>query len=209
MKERPILFSAEMVRAILEGRKTQTRRVMKWQPDYDAIIDVGEIGSSRGVAYIGNSTSGGIRNRAPCPYGQLGDRLLVRETFRVIDQTQPRIAIDYRSDPEEKWNRIGDLLGDGKKWTPSIHRPRWASRILLEITDVRVELVQEISEDDAKAEGAALEFAGAAFAAKHGSLLGRQYRYGFVHLWDSINAARGVGWDVNPWVWVIEFRRIE
>jgi hypothetical protein len=191
MKERPILFNDEMVRAILDGRKTQTRRVAKVET-----CDTRPLGG--GHVFI--TPTGCYSPRTPehhvsyCPYGQPGDRLWVRETFRVIDgQTQPRIAIDYRADPEDKWCRIGDFLGDGKKWRPSIHMPRWASRILLEITNVRVERVQEISVADAKAEG----------------VCGLSARAEFLMLWDSINAKRGFGWDANPWVWVIEFRRTE
>jgi hypothetical protein len=193
MKERPILFSAEMVRAILDGRKTQTRRVAK-------------LNASGRVKLPGSPSNWHCEDPdavLACPYGQPGDRLWVRETFRVIDgQTQPRIAIDYRADPEDKWCRIGDFLCDGKKWTPSIYMPRLASRILLEITNVRVERVQEISDKDCLAEG----IADLAIPLRPDLTM---YRSSYADLWDSINAKRGFGWDANPWVWVIEFRRIE
>ena len=209
MKERPILFSGAMVRAILDGRKSQTRRVIK---DFaiKRLSNRHEFATSGphqlsmketpGYAYV--ELDSGALVGLPCPYGQPGDRLWVRETFRVIDgQSQDAIAIDYRSDPEEKWCRIGDFLGDGKKWTPSIHMRREYSRIMLEITNVRVERLQDISNKDCIEEGVA----DLSIPLRPGLSM---WRSCYADLWDSINAARGYGWDVNPWVWVIEFRMV-
>lgn len=174
MKERPILFSAPMVRAILEGRKTMTRRVVKPQPP----------ATRRGRPWC--SIEDLI---ASCPYGIPGDRLWVRETFRTVGGGHPI----YRADD----NRIG------VRWKPAIHMRRVYSRILLEITDVRVERLQDITEDGAKLEGAKPSF-----------LDGNDivsvvpfYRDGFMHLWNDINGPGS--WDANPWVWCVSFKRLK
>jgi hypothetical protein len=191
MKERPILFSGPMVRAILDGRKTQTRRVVKPQPD-----------PNESAWY---QPGPGIFSM--CPYGQSGDRLWVRETW--LHGTCPNghgIAAyiesglsgdaDYRLHPAADETEVNWA----HKWRrrPSIHMPRWASRINLEITDVCVERVQDISEADACHEGAP-------------AIVGRNigpvtYREGFRELWDSIYSKRGCGWDANPWCWCISFK---
>lgn len=171
-KERPILFSGEMVRAILDGRKTQTRRVMKHQ-------------------------NGAHLAFQKCPHGNPGDCLWVRESFRLSvpaheGQTgYPIYRANFKDDP---------ILGI---WKPSIHMPRWASRITLEITGVRVERVRDISEEDAKAEGWPRDQE--LFPTVNTSYKANLW---FERLWDSINAERGFGWDVNPWVWVLEFKRV-
>jgi hypothetical protein len=167
MTERPIIFSGEMVRAILEGRKTQTRRVVKHIEDNSPVI-----------------TDPRIFNK-PCPYGQPGDRLWVREAFQLDD-----------SDPTFVYFRA-----DGKQcnwWRPSIHMPRWASRITLEITGVRVERLQEINRGGAMQEGCPFQNIANVTCPLTW----------FSFLWNSIYRTRGQGWDANPWVWVIEFRRI-
>ena len=220
MNERPILFNSEMVRAILDGRKSQTRRVIKPQP----YSDVGALGVKYGgitthnfhlfsTMHGGGTSDSGMRL---CPYGVPGDRLWVRETFCIessyeVGPYKPPFR-DGRPcrwhDNEEWWEQphykatdptpeleIG--TGDpGVKWTPSIHMPRWASRITLEIVNVRVERVQEIDEAGAILEGA------------DASKYEKSYRYAFSQLWDSINAKRGFGWDANPWLWIIEFKRV-
>jgi len=207
MKERPILFNAEMVRAVLDGRKTQTRRVMKPQPDDDARITIGEIGTSLGVAYIGNERSGGIATRVPCPYGQPGDRLWVRERHSFNDSMKSASPGCWLVDVEYSDGTEQNILAEIKKpkltrergetgWRPSIFMPRWASRITLEITGIRVERVQDISEEDVHAEGCDIMTTGQAHA-----------QAWFHKLWDSINAKRGYGWNDNPWVWVNEFKR--
>ena len=180
---KPILLSGEMVRAILDGRKTKTRRPLKPQLYDDAKIIIGEIGSSKGVAYIGDSMSGGHVTRVVSPYGQVGDRLWIRETFCLehqVEKDQPPPFGDSRpirwefagmeSDPEgadSMWlqphYRATDPTpelayedSDGEptvRWKPAIHMPRWASRITLEITDIRIERLQEITEEAAIAEG--------------------------------------------------------
>ncbi|ENH6339276.1 hypothetical protein ABWH74_002617 [Burkholderia vietnamiensis] len=213
MKERPILFSGAMVRAILEGRKTQTRRVMKHQPPDDvAPITVARyhptIVDRRGDEAPGPEIFGAFSDDGEwgckSPFGEPGDRLWVRETHLAwwkLDEANPagpRVfshVAAYAADGYE--------LEPGEKWIPSIHMLRAASRITLEITDVRAERLQEISQDDAEAEG--IDFLRSVPDADE-TLDAR----GLFHcLWDGINAERGHGWEANPWVWVIEFRRID
>ncbi len=175
--ERPILFGAAMVRAILEGRKTQTRRAMKPQP--------AELRDIKGQ---------------DCPYGRQGERLWVRETFCVDEDDQPVVL--YRATDHESC---------GQPWRPAIFMPRSASRITLEITAVRVERLQDISEEDAKAEGAEFGFCvGRDFhePCDPEDAVASSYKQGFAFLWDSINAKRGLGWEANPWVWVVKFKRL-
>lgn len=196
MKERPILFSGPMVRAIMDGRKTMTRRVVKPQPE---MVFDGE-SLSDGNAY------GGWEPKLPpwskWPY-QLGDTLWVRETWQgAVDGDEPLYGIIYRAswnanEPAFKRDDRAEKYFTGvSKWRPSIHMPRWASRITLEVTGVRVERLQDITEHDAIGEGVI------------SSDYDKTYRYAFSVLWDSINAKRGYGWAANPWVWVIEFRNM-
>ena len=184
MKERPILFSAPMVRALLAGTKTQTRRIVK----------------ARDLEWM--DVHQGLRepdNAERCPYGQPGDRLWVRETFARIDgQTRPWIETDYQA-TYTHGDRLGDTLGIKKRWTPSIHMPRHASRITLEITRVRVERLRACNEVDAIAEGAPWAACGAPQEGSH--------KAGFAQLWEQINGHGS--WEANPWVWVIEFKAIE
>ena len=182
MKERPILFSGEMVRAILEGRKTQTRRIVKdgTPDDWNA-----------------------------CPYGVIGDRLWVRETWRLWDVLENYVGgqntatVQYKAGPlgsdrvltvsDEQRGNLSNLEND--RWRPSIFMPRWASRITLEITGVRVERLQEITEKDALAEGV-------------GYAITRDCKVPqFARLWDQING-KHAPWESNPWVWVVEFKRV-
>ena len=222
---KPLLLTGEMVRAILDGRKTRTRRPLKPQLYDDAKIIIGEIGSSKGVAYIGDSMSGGHVTRVVSPYGQVGDRLWVRETFCLehqVEGDQPPPFGDSRpirwefegmeSDPEgaDMWVQphyratdptpelaYEDSNGEPTvRWKPSIHMPRWASRITLEITEIRVERVQEITEEEAISEG---------FFPDDGV----SEVYCFSEAWDSLYAKKGLGWYANPWVWVLTFRRVE
>ena len=184
MREMPILFYAPMVRALLAGTKTQTRRIIKPQH----------------LAFFNQDAAAMLSdwNERPLPYGQPGDRLWVRETFARIDgQTRPWIETDYKA-TYTHGDRLGDTLGIKKRWTPSIHMPRHASRITLEVTGVRVERLQDISEADAIAEGVrnSLHLPGGRFA-----------RENFAHLWWTINGDGS--WESNPWVWVIEFKRVE
>ena len=196
MKERPILFNAPMVRAILDGRKTVTRRVVKPQPageirrgepDFNHWID------TKYWERQNQKENRGIGTRGfACPYGQPGgDRLYVRETFGHFERNEnfaPGCEVFYRAD--------GESLAV-EPWRPSIHMPRWASRITLEITSVRVERLQDISVADAIAEGCPGGEHGDRYAALE------QYRA----LWESINGPGS--WDANPWVWAITFKRVE
>ena len=252
--ERPILFSGQMVQAILAGRKTQTRRVMKPQPvglelDPDYMVN-GECpsrwfrfdpGTNARLEYarpaVRRKASKGQREKTKgwqrsrygsdgpqwteseviglCPYGLPGDRLWVRESFGAwfrgyswrdtfcAQRTQDRCdQIFYRA--------THNYPDDDQKWIPSIHMPRWASRITLEVTAVRVQRVQEISEEDAKAEGA--------MYVDGGEIGHSGWRHDFKDvfatakasfLWQVVNGRRGFGWEVNPWVWCISFRRIK
>lgn len=182
MKEHPILFSSPMVLAIMGGKKTQTRRVMKPQPqDMDEWSGLNEYTDGR----YGFQTATGIDYF--CTYGRPGDRLWVRETYNGNKE----VGLAYRATNPEL---------NGCPWRPSIFMPRWASRITLEIVSVRVERLNDISEEDAMAEGVTRPPYYS--AAPH-------YQIWFRNLWDSINAKRGYSWDSNPWVWVIEFKRVK
>lgn len=200
-KERPILFSGPMVRAILEGRKSQTRRIVREQD----------------IPFVTNVTHqylSGEWDQRPLPYGQIGDRLWVRETWRETENMW-----GYKADNlvRPKALKNTDALisffsqhcttpVDALKWRPSIHMPRLASRLLLEVTNVRVERLQEISVNDALEEGITRNRYG---CHRHNEIGGCVTMIeGFMELWDSINAQRGYGWDTNPWVWVVKFKRV-
>lgn len=211
MKERPILFSGPMVRAILEGRKTQTRRSMRPQPvEKDGwFVWDGHAPNSPYGAYSANHIdrrSINIFVGRCSPYGKVGDRLWVRETCR-FDNDAPVFSVQYKADMA-----IRPGLGDPNfnRWRPSIHMPRWASRITLEITGVRVERLNEISDEDAIAEGISFhsdEYGYSAYGEYAGIGPARLSAVeSFCSLWESINGAGS--WSANPWVWVIEFKRI-
>lgn len=211
VKERGILFSDEMVRAILDGRKTQTRRPVKPQPrlspshhawacvkdpwHVDAFVGTAAEGSGRGgerqdVWWSEDWCGNLIGEYGSCPFGSPGDLLWVREAFCGGQHGTPYL---YRA----SWQQ-----NDFMRWRPSIHMPRWASRITLEVKAVRVERVQEIDERDAASEG--FEnidgFDGHPLASPEIEL--------FRRAWNSIYAPNGLGWDKNPWVWVVEFERV-
>lgn len=218
MKESPILFSGPMVRAILEGRKTQTRRaaIKTSQPDnvYITDFDAEEI-----MIEIENKHSG-ARYWKECPYGKPGDRLWVRESgwerpertakmMREGADTWPRFA--YAADSWNEQDR-SDFKAWGFKPRPSIHMPRWASRILLEITGVRVERLAGISEEDAVAEGIyndgdEIPFNGPWFVEPHDTQGYSTASDCYCALWEKINGAGS--WMENPWVWVVQFKRVE
>lgn len=236
--ERPILFSGPMVRAILDGTKTQTRRVVA-----KAMWDEGEDTEGRVQLSVrpGHGYDERLVRREFPPRWQVGDRLWVREAWTADinwsdDYGRPssrwwhevprafrglkgcaythyredggRTAYSPDLDPdaavpmqESSWQpREEDL--DGIRWQPSIHMPRWASRITLEVTEVRVQRLRDISEEDAEDEGTAH------WVAEQTTFYANA-RTGFAALWDSINAKRGHGWDANPWVWAITFQRLE
>ncbi len=224
VRERPILFSGPMVRAILDGTKTQTRRVMKLPVDFiggtgDDLSDPSWWGfrDEDGQWWTLREQSGGGSRAIHCPYGQPGDRLWVREAYAV----EPDGRVVYRADRGARHfdllpppSPTGDLYWlssdyEPACWRPSIHMPRWASRITLELTDIRVERVQEITREDAIAEGV-FECEEEKDAAARRALTEGRREVGpldyFRELWNHINAARGYGWDANPWVWVLSFR---
>ncbi|ENR4001545.1 TPA: hypothetical protein N0H90_001996 [Pseudomonas aeruginosa] len=192
MKERPILFSGPMVRAILEGRKTVTRRVMKPQPDF--------LGSMVDPNTPFKTLDAGLHARITCPYGEPGDRLWVREAW-AADAQVDAIAPRDLSQGEPIWypadfsvRQTGCSMISKGRGRPSIHMPRWASRILLEITAVRVERLHDLSDPDVLAEGCS-----------HSEMQsGNSLVSVFARLWQST----GGDWAANPWVWVVEFKRV-
>ncbi|CAN0620418.1 conserved protein of unknown function [Burkholderia multivorans] len=216
MKEHPILFSAPMVRAILDGRKTQTRRIVKWR-DVRTGLNLrfsGLTASAVGNAWVLESPTRASHEWrcAPtqCPHGHIGDRLWVRETWAQPTTLDPGPTFYRANYPYCVPQGFENVPAESEiTWKPSIHMPRAMARITLEITGVRVERLQSISEDDAIAEGVDGQMCAAAVgrAPSRAKLLPVAV-HGYAHLWESLNAARGHGWDANPWVWVIEFRRI-
>ena len=200
MKERPILFSAPMVRALLDGSKTQTRRIVKGLLPKMWIEEASAGGFA--VCYDGEPCCGtGVwdvpehSHPISCPYGQPGDRLWVREAWAVhpiMDSRAPR-DIDGSFTYLADFKPPNILIG---KTRPSIHMPRWASRITLEITSVRVERLQDITRGDAMAEGCPFP----------NMAQGNDPRQWYEQLWGEINGPDS--WAANPWVWVIEFKRI-
>lgn len=207
MKERPILFSAPMVRAILAGTKTQTRRVVKPQPPkHTYTVSVFHHPDPRPHfwAWTHSPKRPDLANLsdwcAPCPYGQPGNRLWVRETHSpqpdcwgswdrwMRGEGGPGPVIHYKASDPKAWVDC---------WRPSIHMPRWASRITLEIASVRVERLQDISRGDAMAEGCPFPNMAA------GPDPSDWYR----ELWNEINGPNS--WAANPWVWVVEFKRVK
>lgn len=252
-RERPILFSAPMVRALLAGTKTQTRRAIKPQPFIDDLSNFHWNGWNYGQSVYGephvqalaSPIPGSLTKRVACPFGKPGDRLWVREAWRIgaWDHDDGTFAIDYRASPEIKrtpwvtnpndpegedfnnrWISLCDQLeargvkadAEGRyrwepgecplPWRPSIHMPRWASRITLEIADVRVQRLQDISGLDAIAEGLDhVNDGAAAFGVKgFARSWSNDPRVAYRALWESINGAGS--WDANPWVWAISFR---
>lgn len=240
MKERPILFSGPMVRAILSGQKTVTRRAMKHQPQKAPVDVVDGVPSwDSPTNYVGEVQMNTQRGK-PCPYGKPGDRLWVREAWLAdsqLDSIAPRDLsqgepIFYPADGSVR--QTGCAMISQGRGRPSIHMPRWASRILLEITDVRVERLQDISDDQAKAEGMVYTDFGMqerpgkvsldggktfhpvkpqqapgwhAGDATHPDQCLDRARWAFANLWEKINGE--YSWDANPWVWVVEFKRIK
>lgn len=272
VRERPILFSGEMVRAILDGNKSQTRRVVKPQPDRGLGLQAMFGTSPDGFAFgtpglwrqVGPDYPDGESDDRRCPYGQPGDHLWVREAWHTWEECCDdgsgsahgwdvpcvphckQVYVAYAATPRTGWRARPDgvpvaYLADSSPlenypesltgpWRPSIHMPRWASRITLEVTDVRVQRLQEISEEDAIAEGATQKdglwcmdwsrlgtisrFAGGIHARGSGQPLSVRdigldsARTAFGNFWTEINAKRGYSWDSNPWVWALTFRRI-
>lgn len=207
MRELPILFNADMVRAVLDGRKTQTRRIIKL--DHERGMENPVVrGKGGAVSYVGCRLASTL-----CPFGEIGDRLWVRETFRVHSRATDVATLVYKASEQQSWTQQTHRVPIEKcikpavidKWTPSIHMPRWASRITLEITGVRVERLQDISRVDAIAEGG---------PQSHPSIDAVSQDYGFPDFsrswfgqtWWSIYGEES--WQANPWVWVIEFQHV-
>jgi hypothetical protein len=230
--ERPIIFSGPMVRAILEGRKTQTRRVIKIPSEEarrifrgNAWCDFG-FGDGHYLKAEYESIAGGpgdtVVNRIYCPFGVPGDRLWVRESIRRKHNTGLPAAITYSADDSPCVGVNAPFQTYGRaawKWKrnsiSSRFMPRWASRITLKVTDVRAQRVQDISTEDVIAEGVDVVSKLPVFLPQ--KLTGTQLddlalkiaQAEFKTIWDSINAKRGYGWDENPWVWAITFKRIK
>lgn len=189
MKDRSIIFQGWGVRAILDGRKTQTRRVIKpqptgsttWLPHYEGIHHMG--------FYPNNYDA--TPSHLKCPYGQPGDRLWVRETFMQDQYDNVFYKADY---PELELHKPECE----REWKPSIHMPRWASRITLEVVDVRVERVQDITEEDAKAEGVTPDIIDDRCPPSHLNA--------FVNRWTEIHGIGDKGFSANPWCWGISFK---
>ncbi|TPL40636.1 hypothetical protein [Mesorhizobium sp. B2-4-6] len=189
MTDRPILFSAPMVRALLGGRKTQTRRVLE---AYTPGMHLDRVGPT-GWQFTGQ---GGLPRIPMRLKYAAGDRLWVREAFKPVHSADPALGARYRADVDR----------DQTIWKPGIHMPRWASRLTLPVTDVRVQRLQEINDDDAIAEGVDQNgaTAGHDIDIDGGWWPGgpkRQYQ----RLWNHLNEARGFGWEMNPWVVAVTF----
>jgi hypothetical protein len=235
MKERGMIFNGEMVRAILDGRKTQTRRPIKWRQTRATEIAEREDGSKWPWSEDAENVCDYWH---PCPFGAVGDRIWVRETWAIlgnedgccIDWEEKICKADersaariYRASCEQRPRNYGlwsipddadwkphtkDYQYEGA-WRPSIHMPRWASRILLEITDARVERLNNISEEDARAEGI---IDGGCVNCGESEPCGCDHPQpdatdAFAYLWQSIYGQEN--WDANPFVWVIQFERVE
>lgn len=210
-KEHPILFSGPMIRAIMDRKKTETRRVVKPQP-----IRQHHIGWIRRLAthdWAVMTYYASVVEWIDCPYGKVGQKLWVREKFQWVWATDEKPP---SKDKPEGW-KIGYPATDGiqeyhdggegrilQRCAPSIHMPRWASRITLEIVDVRCQRLQEIKEDDAVREG--VDAVSQDDVPRQASWTRRQ---DFAQLWDRLNGKRGFGWKVNPVVWVIEFKKVD
>lgn len=210
MKERPILFSGPMVKAILSGNKTQTRRTIKFNPPFNhasAWPFVNKFPDGWWVWTDFNPTEKDLAilrqngNGRPCPFGQPGDRLWVRESWRLTttddcacyDPCGCKVGLPvYRATADDP----------DAKWKPSIHMPRWVSRITLEITGVKVERLQDISDDDCMAEG--IEPCNCIEGC---DICAKSFQEDYQQLWESINGKGS--WDANPWVWVVEFKEVK
>ena len=205
MNEKPILFSTEMVRAILNGRKTQTRRVLKFDPtanmEYweDPRPELIKFSNINNDPYWSVWVGDRAMDICKCPYGAVGDSLWVRETWAVHVCSHEKPSELYH--PQRVWYKTEDDTTHQYrgKWRPSIFMPRWASRITLEVTNVKVQHLWEISEYDMNKEGVPSPSDNA----------GMHWVTPWVKLWDSINEDRGYGWETNPFVWVVEFKVVK
>jgi len=217
MKEKPILFKTEMVRAIPDGRKTQTRRVVKKQPPtwakYPQQVDDGWEWVDRNVDADDLRHWPGYYIQVKCPYGSIGDGLWVKENWRTLIEYNHLPPRDIPKSAPIEYEAADKCVLSGKT-RPNIFMCRWMSRFLLEITDIRVERVQEISEEDAIAEGIRYQADSGVFIGTEGPspTPGMKCitpwptaKEAFMDLWDSING----NWKANPWVWVVCFKVIK
>ncbi|WP_333620411.1 hypothetical protein [Pantoea septica] len=218
MRERPILLNGDMVRAVLNGSKTQTRRIIDWRRTRPTEIAERDDGSK--WPWSEDCENGGDYWH-DCPFGEVGDRLWVRETFRVHSRATDVATLVYKASERQSWTEqthrvpvsVCNKPAVIEKWTPSIHMPRWASRITLEITGVRVERLQDISQADAVAEGIKSGRCGNETSWRDAFYVpGDNQPYfnaetAYGDLWSSIYGEES--WQANPWVWVIEFKRVE
>jgi hypothetical protein len=223
MKERPIIFSAPMVRALLEGRKTQTRRIVKdvsklrirlpkavqgdWPIGHTLRAEAGvHFAHLNQHGAVSVATSSGLLGVKPGEFEwehrKLGDRLWVRETWMHGGNAAPAYGRKYKAD-----GHTVDGLGDfeGGPWRNCMFMPRWASRITLEIVDVRVQRLGQITEEDAREEGA--ECADVPGTYRKGDPVPQSFRQGFYQIWCMIHGADL--WDANPWVWALTFERVQ
>ena len=200
MKETGIIMSGDHPRLILDGTKTMTRRTWGLEEinkDPDSWILLGRYVDSYNDSWRFRRHGIDEEIIIKCPYGGVGDRLWVKETFCKVCYDKDTIQdICYKEDLGQ-WTTEGGDTCNLLKWTPSIFMPRWASRITLEITGLRAERLQEVTEEDAKAEGVSID---TLYGERHDS-----YRQAFSFLWNDINAKRGYGWETNHWVWPIKF----
>lgn len=212
--ERGIIFSAEMVRAILDRRKTMTRRLVK-NPEYYG-CPTGDCPHQ--TQWACNEAMNSLSVLQDCPYGPVGRRLWVREKFAFsvfdpeggsVDDDPDNYTPVYAADPPQGDWTDGDGKRIGAPWRSPIHMPRWASRIDLEVTAIRCEPVQDISECDADAEGTTNHYAceepTATREGVHRCLPVEDY----MHKWNQLHAAPGTRWEDNPWVWAITFKKVE
>ncbi|HDH1373442.1 TPA: hypothetical protein PIT97_002063 [Klebsiella quasipneumoniae subsp. similipneumoniae] len=220
MKERGVIFNGEMVRAILHGRKTQTRRIVKGTDGAVKFCKEWDINGEEIFVVLGEKDHTGMNpvlGALSCPFGAVGDRIWVREAFRVHSLATNVATLAYKASERNSWTEqthrvpvaVCNKPATPEKWTPSLHMPRWASRILLEITDVRVERLNAISEEDARAEGI---IDGGCLNCGEPEPCGcanpePDATDAFAYLWQSIYGQES--WNADPWVWVIEFKRVE
>ncbi|HBV9140322.1 TPA: hypothetical protein MD909_002403 [Klebsiella pneumoniae] len=237
MTERGMIFNAEMVRAILDGRKTQTRREVKLNLDIARLATTYDWATSLAANHYQGLAEEQIQQKAEslrgvihpvildngqmvsiiCPHGKPGDRIWVREAFRVHSLATDVATLVYKASERNSWTEqthrvpvaVCNKPATPEKWTPSLHMPRWASRILLEITNVRVERLNAISEEDARAEGI---IDGGCLNCGEPEPCGcanpePDATDAFAYLWQSIYGQEN--WNADPWVWVIEFKRVE
>lgn len=220
VKERPIIFSGEMVKAILDGKKTMTRRVVKFSDfTIDSITPL-HIELVDGKYCLFNERNGWLIGYPKFPYGKVGDRLWVRETWiqgyddPLIESEgddENAVSIIYKADGKEEYRSCsaetaenwGDFSADSEMvgFKSPIHMPRWASRLLLEITDIKVERLQDISCEDAVKEG----FSDKKPSGMQPAMMPNP-KADFRNYWDSLNTKKGYPWSSNPWVWVVEFK---